>query len=174
MKSLSRSHTGKNRCPTSEGSSSQPAAPLNCFGSDIPIVLTSLQEKGESLMGQGQKNSKCRTVTLIACDDPEKKVISLSSTASSVLGLLPFLQSCDQGARGPPEKNLPAYNLSSFPIRLSPFFFNEVRTVRTSLPKQYRSATGCEELASLAGNRFLLVWFLEIDFTVRQKYQCRW
>ncbi|GBN88231.1 hypothetical protein AVEN_141710-1 [Araneus ventricosus] len=30
------------------------AAPLHCFGSDVPIVLTSLQEKGESLMGQAR------------------------------------------------------------------------------------------------------------------------
>ncbi|GBM10941.1 hypothetical protein AVEN_139277-1 [Araneus ventricosus] len=34
----------------SEGSSSQPAAPLHCFGSDVPTVLTSLQQKVESLM----------------------------------------------------------------------------------------------------------------------------
>ncbi|GBO35369.1 hypothetical protein AVEN_226390-1 [Araneus ventricosus] len=47
-----KNHPGKNRCPASEGNSSQPAAPLHCFGSDVPTVLTSLQQKGESLMGQ--------------------------------------------------------------------------------------------------------------------------
>ncbi|GBL78837.1 hypothetical protein AVEN_48831-1 [Araneus ventricosus] len=40
----------KNMCPANERSTSQPDAPLHCFGSDVPIVLTSLQEKGESLM----------------------------------------------------------------------------------------------------------------------------
>ncbi|GBO01790.1 hypothetical protein AVEN_18671-1 [Araneus ventricosus] len=44
-------HPGKNRRPAREGSS-QPAAPLHGFGSNVPIVLTSMQEKGESLMGK--------------------------------------------------------------------------------------------------------------------------
>ncbi|GBM25792.1 hypothetical protein AVEN_188389-1 [Araneus ventricosus] len=52
VKSISRKYPGKNRCPASEGRSSQPATPLPCFKSDVPIVLTSLKEKGESLMGQ--------------------------------------------------------------------------------------------------------------------------
>ncbi|GBM20751.1 hypothetical protein AVEN_105974-1 [Araneus ventricosus] len=43
--SISRNHPGRNRCPASEGRSSQPAAPIHCFGSDVPIVLTSMQEK---------------------------------------------------------------------------------------------------------------------------------
>ncbi|GBL91341.1 hypothetical protein AVEN_203492-1 [Araneus ventricosus] len=47
VKSISRNHPGKNRCPANEGSSSQPDVPLHCFGSDVPIVLTSMQEKGE-------------------------------------------------------------------------------------------------------------------------------
>ncbi|GBM18754.1 hypothetical protein AVEN_44312-1 [Araneus ventricosus] len=51
MKSISQNHPGKNRCPTSERSSSQPA-PLHYFRSDFLVVLTSMQEKGESLMGQ--------------------------------------------------------------------------------------------------------------------------
>ncbi|GBM02845.1 hypothetical protein AVEN_52024-1 [Araneus ventricosus] len=52
VESIQRNHPGKSRCPAREGSSSQPAAPLHCFVSDVPIVLTSMQEKGESLMGQ--------------------------------------------------------------------------------------------------------------------------
>ncbi|GBM76213.1 hypothetical protein AVEN_86424-1 [Araneus ventricosus] len=54
MKSISRKHPGKNRCPVSERSSSQTVAPLLCFGSEVPIVPTSVQEKGRSLMGQGR------------------------------------------------------------------------------------------------------------------------
>ncbi|GBN33697.1 hypothetical protein AVEN_149984-1 [Araneus ventricosus] len=52
MKSITRNHPGKNRCPVSEGTSSHPTAPLHCFGSDITIVLTSMQKKGESLKGK--------------------------------------------------------------------------------------------------------------------------
>ncbi|GBL84125.1 hypothetical protein AVEN_118543-1 [Araneus ventricosus] len=47
MKSISRNHPGKNRCPESEGSSSQPSTSLHCLGSDFTTVLTSVQEKGE-------------------------------------------------------------------------------------------------------------------------------
>ncbi|GBN55240.1 hypothetical protein AVEN_226443-1 [Araneus ventricosus] len=43
------------RCPAREGNSSQPAAPLHCFGSDVQIVLTPMQER--CLMGQ---DSGCR------------------------------------------------------------------------------------------------------------------
>ncbi|GBN39320.1 hypothetical protein AVEN_167742-1 [Araneus ventricosus] len=49
-----RYHPDECPCPASEVSSSQPVAPLHCFGSDVPIVLTSMQEKGESLMRQDQ------------------------------------------------------------------------------------------------------------------------
>ncbi|GBN49375.1 hypothetical protein AVEN_162332-1 [Araneus ventricosus] len=48
MKSISRNHSVKNRCPESEGSSLQPAAPLHCFRSDVPIVLNSMQKKGKA------------------------------------------------------------------------------------------------------------------------------
>ncbi|GBM93135.1 hypothetical protein AVEN_111780-1, partial [Araneus ventricosus] len=53
-----RNHPGGNRCPPSEGISSQPTVPLHCFGSDIPIVLTSAQEKGSSLIGAVGRASK--------------------------------------------------------------------------------------------------------------------
>ncbi|GBM82604.1 hypothetical protein AVEN_255408-1 [Araneus ventricosus] len=59
-------------------------------------------------------------------------------------------------------------------IRFAPFFCIEVGTMGTSLRSQGRDVVGCEELPSLAGYRFLPEWFLEIDFTVRQMYQCRW
>ncbi|GBM67017.1 hypothetical protein AVEN_135511-1 [Araneus ventricosus] len=57
MKSISRNHPGKNRCPVSEGSS-QPSAPLHFIGSDVPIVKTTMQGKGESLRVQDRS---CRT-----------------------------------------------------------------------------------------------------------------
>ncbi|GBM25629.1 hypothetical protein AVEN_82748-1 [Araneus ventricosus] len=43
VKSISRNHSGKNRCPASEGSSSQPAAPLHCFGSDVSKFFTAFR-----------------------------------------------------------------------------------------------------------------------------------
>ncbi|GBN08454.1 hypothetical protein AVEN_172676-1 [Araneus ventricosus] len=32
----------------------------------------------------------------------------------------------------------------------------------------------CKELPSLAGHRFIPGWFIDIDFTVREMYRCRW
>ncbi|GBO21294.1 hypothetical protein AVEN_173947-1, partial [Araneus ventricosus] len=49
----------------SEGSSSQPEAPLHCFGSDIPKVPTSLQEKGEIVMGQDRDCRPCDPISPI-------------------------------------------------------------------------------------------------------------
>ncbi|GBM77859.1 hypothetical protein AVEN_24611-1 [Araneus ventricosus] len=69
MKSISRNNPGKNRCPASEESSSHPAAPLHCFGSDVPIVLTSMQGRGESLVGQDQSCRPGDPISYIPVDE---------------------------------------------------------------------------------------------------------
>ncbi|GBO13972.1 hypothetical protein AVEN_29395-1 [Araneus ventricosus] len=80
--------------------------------------------------------------------------LALSPKNKTPRSLLPFLQSCDH------------QEVLRHPS--SPFSCIEVSTIGTSLPKQRRGAAGCEGLPSLAGHRFLLGWFLEVDFTVRQ------
>ncbi|GBM03540.1 hypothetical protein AVEN_95428-1 [Araneus ventricosus] len=80
---------------------------------------------------------------------------SLSGTASSVRGLLPFLQSCDQGAEGPHEKKLPTYN-----PYIAPSDFHLFPAMKLALSgRRFRSN---EEVQ----HRFLPGWFLEINFTV--------
>ncbi|GBN55645.1 hypothetical protein AVEN_187632-1 [Araneus ventricosus] len=98
MKSISRNHPGKNRCPSDRRSASQPIAALHCFGSDVSIVLTSMQEKGESMM------CKIGAVGWVIHFLPSQATNVLfcvpccvgSCIISTPRGLLPFLKSCDQ------------------------------------------------------------------------------
>ncbi|GBM34535.1 hypothetical protein AVEN_43190-1 [Araneus ventricosus] len=45
VRSIPRNHPGKNRWPASKGTSSQPCAPLHCFGRDVPIVRLHCRKK---------------------------------------------------------------------------------------------------------------------------------
>ncbi|GBO02191.1 hypothetical protein AVEN_132473-1 [Araneus ventricosus] len=43
--------------------------PLHCFGSDVPIVLTSVLEKGETLMGQDRGSKPDHPISPIPDDE---------------------------------------------------------------------------------------------------------
>ncbi|GBO17936.1 hypothetical protein AVEN_26845-1 [Araneus ventricosus] len=101
VKSISRNHPGKNRCPESEGSSSRSSAPLHCFGSDVPIVLTSMEEKGEltSMEEKGELTSMEEKGELTSMEEKGESLmgqdrgLATSSKNKTPRGLLPFLQS---------------------------------------------------------------------------------
>ncbi|GBM19568.1 hypothetical protein AVEN_369-1 [Araneus ventricosus] len=110
------------RYPASEETSSQPVAPLHCFGSDVPIVLTSMQEKGESLMGKNGAGGR---------------VIQFPpSQATNVFFFSPLL--CGSLHYRPRAKPLNSRALVEpySPIRLLPFSCTELSTTGTSLLKQ--------------------------------------
>ncbi|GBN90602.1 hypothetical protein AVEN_217014-1 [Araneus ventricosus] len=81
VKSISRNHPCENRCLASEGGSSQSAAPLHCFGSDVPIVLISMQEKEESLMGLDRGCKPGGPVSPITSDECEELQQAKSRTS---------------------------------------------------------------------------------------------
>ncbi|GBN63245.1 hypothetical protein AVEN_74480-1 [Araneus ventricosus] len=57
------------RYSASEDSSSQPAEPLHYFGSNVSIVLASMQEKGESRMGKDRDCRQGDPISLIPGDE---------------------------------------------------------------------------------------------------------
>ncbi|GBN59969.1 hypothetical protein AVEN_103951-1 [Araneus ventricosus] len=128
QKSPDKNHPGKNRCPASEGSSSQPATPLHCFGSDIPIVLTSILGKDESLKGQDQESKPGDPISPI----PGDECVLLYPSQCGILHYRPrtkpqevYFHSCSL-----------VISVRSFGPPSSPFSYIEVSTIGTSLPKQ--------------------------------------
>ncbi|GBL90880.1 hypothetical protein AVEN_27987-2-1, partial [Araneus ventricosus] len=99
-------HPGKNRCPESEGSSSQPFAPLHCFRSDFPIGLTSLQEKGESLMGLDRsvgwviQSLPSQATNMCLCTASEGSSAPLQCVRSNVQVGLTSMQEKDESLMG--------------------------------------------------------------------------
>ncbi|GBO08189.1 hypothetical protein AVEN_152606-1 [Araneus ventricosus] len=91
MKSISRNHPGKNRC--SERCPSQPATPLHCFGSNVPIVLTLKQEKGESLIVLDQGCRRRDPISQIPGGECEEVEKAGCEELSSLAGHL-FLPGC--------------------------------------------------------------------------------
>ncbi|GBM20978.1 hypothetical protein AVEN_87940-1 [Araneus ventricosus] len=92
------------------------------FGSDVPIVLTSMQEKDENLIGQDQG---CRPGTPTSPIQGYECVL-LCPLLCGVFHYRPRTKPLNSRALNGP------YN----PISLSPFFSIEVRTIGTSLTNQ--------------------------------------
>ncbi|GBO00752.1 hypothetical protein AVEN_46797-1 [Araneus ventricosus] len=124
LKEILRNHHRKSRCP--EG--------------DIPHSLLHLFIASEvtSRFGISPSCSWDKVVhpCFIACDDPEKKVISLPLVPHQVFEA--YCHSCSLVIRVPKAltKTPTSQQLRSCPIRLSPFSCIEVSTVLTPLPKQ--------------------------------------
>ncbi|GBO33895.1 hypothetical protein AVEN_212634-1 [Araneus ventricosus] len=112
--------TGKGDSAYLYGSFSSPylRCPLKWMAEcDVPIVLTSLQKKDGSLMGQDRGCRPGDPISLI----PDDEYVILSPLQCGVLNYRPRTKPLNSRALGGPYS----------PIKLSPFFCIEVSTIGT-------------------------------------------
>ncbi|GBN31933.1 hypothetical protein AVEN_37918-1 [Araneus ventricosus] len=124
--------------------------------SDVPLVLTSMQEKCESLMGQDRGCRPGGPISLI----PGDECVLLSLLLWGVLHYCPRTKPLSSGPTAPSGIHL----FSALKSALSGRHFRSNEEVQLAV----------ENFLPSLGHRFSAGWFLEIDFTVRQMFQCRW
>ncbi|GBM44310.1 hypothetical protein AVEN_244501-1 [Araneus ventricosus] len=132
------------------------ASLMSMFGGDVPIVLISMQEKGESLIGQDRS---CRL------GDPSQATNMFFYVPCCVRSCI-IVQEQNPSTQEPWSGHTAPSDFHLFPALKSALLGSHFRTCLSNWRKD------CEELPSIAGHRLLPGWFLEIDFTVRQMYQC--